>query len=128
MDGDNDVEQQAVDDNQDPDYVHSEESGDQAEVRDGDEVEGGDQVEDGDLVEDGDQVEGGDLARKVYCGRQTRRGATKKHMQGVSVKKSVNMTLEIIAWTIRTLDNVNIAKAIMLTNYERLHVTQRENI
>jgi hypothetical protein len=38
------------------------------------------------------------------------------------------MTLEIKAWTIRTLDNVNIAKAIMLTNYERLHVTQRENI
>ena len=64
VDGDNDVEQQAVDDNQDPDYVPSEESGDQAEVR------------------------GGDLARKVYCGRRTRRGATKKHMQGVSVKKN----------------------------------------
>ena len=78
------------DDNQDPDYVPSEESG--------------------------DEVEGGDQARKVYCGRQTkRRGATKKHLQGVSVKKTVNMTLEIKAWTIRTLDNVNIAKAIMLT-------------
>ena len=126
----NDVEQveQAVDDNnQDPDYVPSEEEvegGDRAEVEDGDlaEMEDGDQAEMGGgdqaEVEGGEQAkkESGDQAKKEDRGRLTkRRGATKKHLQGVSVKKTVNMTLEIKAWTIRTLDNVNIAKAIMLT-------------
>ena len=82
--------------------------------RDQAEVEGGDQAE----VDGGDQaeVEGGDRAKKEDRGRpMKRRGATKKHLESVSVKKTAKMTLEIKAWTIRTLDNVSIAKAIMLT-------------
>jgi hypothetical protein len=60
-------------------------------------------------------VEGGDQAKEDRGRPIKRRGATKKHLESVSVKKTVKMTLEIKAWTIRILDNVNIVKAIMLT-------------